>query len=110
MILNLIVSEKNFELHIEQKSFVSSADANFHDVGIDDTGMPIESNDDAPKPIHRQFGREYSAELTKRIKEVLSQYPQLFDGDISDPKIDFSRIKKACAFKSDKIFLDFLLD
>jgi hypothetical protein len=47
--------------------------------------MPIEDDADAPKPVHRQFGKEYSAELTRRIKDVLAQYPQLFDGDISTP-------------------------
>jgi hypothetical protein len=81
----VVASTRNFELNVEQKSFTSSADANFHDVGIDDGGMPIEDDTEAPKPVHRQFGKEYSAELTKRIKEVLARYPQLFDGDISTP-------------------------
>ncbi len=79
----VIASNDNFVRHVEQKRFTSATDANFHDVGIDDSGMPIESDVDAPKPVHRQFGKEYSAELTRRIKEVVARYPQLFDGDIS---------------------------
>ncbi len=82
-------SEVNLKLHNEQRSFVSSSDANYHNVGIDDSGMPIENAEEAPKPVHRQFGKEYSAALTARIKEVLDRYPQLFDGDIS----------KACDFE-----------
>lgn len=85
----VLCAEKNFTLHEEQRPFVSSSDANYHNVGIDDSGMPIENADDAPKPVHRQFGKEYSAALTARIKEVLAKYPQLFDGDIS----------KACDFE-----------
>jgi len=74
----------NFVVHEEQRQFVSSSDANFHDVGLDDGGMPVESADDMPKPVHRQFGKEYSAELTRKIKELIAKYPQLFDGDISE--------------------------
>jgi hypothetical protein len=81
----VVASTRNFELNVDQKTFTSSSDANFHDVGIDDGGMPIENNEDAPKPVHRQFGKEYSIELTRRIKEVIDRYPQLFDGDISTP-------------------------
>jgi hypothetical protein len=81
----VIASARNFELNVEQKTFTSSADANFHDVGIDDGGMPIENDEDAPKPVHRQFGKEYSVELTRRIREVLERYPELFNGDISTP-------------------------
>jgi len=74
----------NFVIHESQRQFVSAADANFHDVGLDDGGMPVESADDMPKPVHRQFGKEYSAELTRKIKELVAKYPQLFDGDISE--------------------------
>ena len=77
-------NQANFVIHNEQRRFASSSNANFHDVGLDDTGMPVESADDMPKPVHRQFGKEYSADLTKRIKAVLDKYPQLFDGDISE--------------------------
>ena len=45
--------------------------------------------------MHRQFGKEYSAALTLRIKEVLDRFPQLFDGDIST----------ACAFDEMDIIL-----
>jgi hypothetical protein len=74
---------RNFIINVEQKRFVSASQANYHDIGIDDGGMPIESVEDTPKPVHRQFGKEYSAELTRRIKEVLARFPDLFDGDIS---------------------------
>jgi len=77
--------ENNFVMHVEQRKFVPACDANAIDVGIDAGGMPVEDLDDAPRPVQRQFGREYSNELTRRIKEVLDRYPQLFDGDISTP-------------------------
>ena len=74
----------HFVVHDVQRPFVSASDANFHDVGLDDAGMPIEAADDMPKPVHRQFGKQYSAELTAKIKEILDRFPQLFDGDISE--------------------------
>jgi hypothetical protein len=75
----------HFVLHDQQRPFVSSVDANFNSVGIDDGGMPVEDIEAAPRPVHRQFGKEYSASLTLRIKELLSKYQKLFDNDISEP-------------------------
>jgi hypothetical protein len=77
--------EENFVLHNEQRSFATAVDANFHEVGIDDGGMPIEDVESAPRPVHRQFGKQYSAALTLRINELLDKYKKLFDDDISEP-------------------------
>jgi hypothetical protein len=60
----------------------SSAEAGFLDVGIDDTGQPT---GEAPQMIHRQFGAEYSAELTRKIEDLKKRYPTVFTKDVSEP-------------------------
>jgi hypothetical protein len=80
----VLVHPKNLQVDVDQRAFVSSADANFHNVGIDDGGMPLEDVEDAPRPVHRQFGKPYSAELTARIQALLAKYKSLFDEDISE--------------------------
>jgi hypothetical protein len=79
------VHPMNIRIDESQRQFVSSVDANFNSVGIDDSGMPLEDLEEAPRPVHRQFGKEYSAELTARIQALLSKYKSLFDDDISEP-------------------------
>jgi hypothetical protein len=81
----VLVHPKNIQIDIDQRKFVSSADANFHSVGIDDGGMPVEDVEDAPRPVHRQFGKAYSAALTARIQTLLAKYKELFNNDISEP-------------------------
>lgn len=60
----------------------SSAVAGFLDAGIDETGQPT---GEAPQMIHRQFGAEYSAELTRKIEELKLRYPTVFTKDVSEP-------------------------
>jgi hypothetical protein len=81
----VLVHPKNLQLDVDQRKFVSSTDANFHSVGIDDGGMPLEDVENAPRPVHRQFGKEYSAALTARIQALLNKYKELFNNDISEP-------------------------
>jgi hypothetical protein len=66
----------------QQLSVPSSADAGFDDVGIDSTGLP---DAELKCLAHRQFGKEYSAALTKRIEELKSRYPTVFTEDVSEP-------------------------
>ena len=62
--------------------------------GIDQsTGQP--TLDPLAKPVHRQYGNPYSAELTKKINELLLKYKVVFSKDITTP----------CKFKPMKIEL-----
>ena len=62
--------------------------------GIDmSSGQP--TLDPLSKPVHRQYGNQYSPELTKRINELLERYKHVFGKDISVP----------CKFKPMKIEL-----
>jgi hypothetical protein len=81
----VLVHPKNLQVELDQRHFVSSVDANFNTVGIDDSGMPLEDVEEAPRPVHRQFGKAYSTTLTARIQELLAKYKSLFDEDISVP-------------------------
>jgi hypothetical protein len=68
---------------LEQKRSVpSGASAGFDDVGIDDAGQP---NIETKLLAHRQFGEEYSEELTKRINELKARYPKVFTTDVTEP-------------------------
>ena len=68
---------------LEQKRAVpSGASASFEDVGIDDSGQP---NIELKTLKHRQFGDEYSAALTARIKLLIEKYPTVFSTDVSEP-------------------------
>jgi hypothetical protein len=66
----------------QQRAVPSGASANFEDVGIDETGQP---NIELKLLAHRQFGEEYSAELTARIKLLKEQYPAVFTTDVTEP-------------------------
>jgi hypothetical protein len=81
----VLAHPKNLQVELDQRQFVSSVDANFNTVGIDDSGMPLEDIEAAPRPVHRQFGKAYSTALTARIQELLAKYKSLFDDDISVP-------------------------
>jgi hypothetical protein len=59
------------------------------DVAIDETGQP---SGDGPHLAHRQFGEEYSAELSERIRQLRSKYPQVFTKDVSEP-CDFEEME-----------------
>ena len=62
--------------------------------GIDHlSGQP--TLDPLEKPIHRQYGKQYSADLTEKIKQLLEQYKDVFGKDISTP----------CKFRPMKIAL-----
>ena len=41
--------------------------------------------DPLEKPVHRQYGKQYSAELTARINTLLEQYKDVFGKDLSKP-------------------------
>lgn len=52
--------------------------------GIDQqSGQP--TLDPLEKPVHRQYGKEYSAALTAKIKQLLEKYKDVFGKDISTP-------------------------
>ena len=56
----------------------------FRSCGIDpSTGQP--TLDPLAKPVHRQFGKEYSPALTARINELLKKYTHVFGKDITKP-------------------------
>jgi hypothetical protein len=76
----------------QAKSRPSSHEAGFLDVAIDETGQPT---GDLPSIVHRQFGSEYSKELTAKIEQLKSRYPAVFTKDVSEP----------CAFEKMKIRL-----
>jgi hypothetical protein len=71
------------QLHsLEQsRSRPSPAQAGFDDVGIDPSGQP---NSDSTLLAHRQFGAEYSAELTARIEALKARYPNVFTDDVTE--------------------------
>jgi hypothetical protein len=66
----------------QQRSVPSAAQAGFDDVGIDESGQP---NIECKALAHRQFGEEFSAELTKRINLLKEKYPTVFTTDVSEP-------------------------
>lgn len=80
---------KKLELLQQQQSVPSGAQAGFDDVGIDDAGLP---NIELKSLAHRQFGEEYSAELTQRIEKLKALYPTVFTTDVSEP-CDFEPMK-----------------
>jgi len=52
--------------------------------GIDpSTGQP--TLDPLAKPVHRQYGKEHSKELTARIAALLEKYKHVFGKDVSQP-------------------------
>lgn len=62
--------------------------------GIDmSSGQP--TLDPLSKPVHRQYGKQYSSELTKKINDLLEKYKHVFGKDVSQP----------CKFKPMKIDL-----
>jgi hypothetical protein len=66
----------------------------FADCGIEkESGQP--TLDPLERPVHRQYGKEYSAALTARIEAILKKYEHVFGKDIS----------QACKFKPMKIEL-----
>ena len=64
------------------RSIPSSADAGFDDVGIDASGQP---DIDLKNIVHRQFGAEYSKDLTRRIEALKAQFPSVFTNDVTEP-------------------------
>ncbi len=60
----------------------AGAELSFEDVGIDEAGQP---NIELKNVAHRQFGSEYSAELSKRIAELKGRFPQVFTNDVTEP-------------------------
>ena len=76
----------------QQRYTPAGSKLSFEDVGIDDAGQP---NIELKKTAHRQFGAEYSAELTKRIAELKGRFPQVFTDDVTEP----------CEFEAMKIKL-----
>jgi hypothetical protein len=73
----------------QQRSIPANAQINFEDVGIDESGQP---NIELKNIAHRQFGKEYSAELTARIEELKKSFPKVFTEDVSEP-CDFEPMK-----------------
>ena len=62
--------------------------------GIDkSTGQP--TLDPLAKPIHRQYGKQYSPELTAKIEALIAKYKEVFGKDITTP----------CKFRAMKIEL-----
>jgi hypothetical protein len=62
--------------------------------GIDkSTGQP--TLDPLAKPIHRQYGKQYSPELTAKIEALIAKYKEVFGKDITTP----------CKFRAMKIDL-----
>ena len=59
-----------------------STDAGFLDVAIDETGQPT---GEPPSVVHRQFGAEYSKELTAKIEELKARFPAVFTKDVTEP-------------------------
>jgi transposase InsO family protein len=76
----------------QQRSVPTGAQMSFEDVGIDAAGQP---NIELKSMAHRQFGSEYSAELTKRIEGLRSRFSHVFTEDVSEP----------CEFEAMKIKL-----
>jgi hypothetical protein len=76
--------------HIEQqRSIPSGARASLEECGIDAAGQP---NIELRSLAHRQFGAEYSKELTLRIEALKARFPQVFTEDVSEP-CDFEPMK-----------------
>jgi hypothetical protein len=80
---------KKLGLLDQQRAVPAGADAGFDDVGIDESGQP---NVELKTLAHRQFGEEYSAELTARIQLLKAKYPKVFTTDVSEP-CDFEPMK-----------------
>ncbi len=76
----------------QAKARPAGHEAGFLDVAIDEAGQPT---GELPPIAHRQFGSEYSAQLTQKIEELKKQYPQVFTSDVSEP----------CGFEKMKIIL-----
>ncbi len=66
----------------QQRAVPSGSSAGFDDVGIDDAGQP---NVESKSLAHRQFGEEYSKELTVRINKLKERFPKVFTTDVSEP-------------------------
>jgi hypothetical protein len=63
---------------------VNAATADLADMGIDhESGNP--TLDPEHRPIHRQFGKEISAALTKKIQLLKEKYKEIFSTDIRKP-------------------------
>jgi hypothetical protein len=59
-------------------------DLTFADCGVDaESGQP--TLDPLQRPVHRQYGKEFSPELTAKINELLKKYEKVFSKDISQP-------------------------
>ena len=68
--------------HAQGRARPAGPEAGFLDVAIDETGQPT---GDVPSIAHRQFGAEYSKELTKRIESLKGRFPHVFTKDVSEP-------------------------
>jgi len=59
-------------------------DLTFADCGIDtESGQP--TLDPLERPVHRQYGKQVSAELTARIADILKKFEDVFGKDITQP-------------------------
>jgi hypothetical protein len=81
------VSEHNLRPHEEMRKKsgpITVANCDYEDIGIDkETGQP--TLDPTERPIHRQFGKAHSDALTKRIKDLVAKYKNVFSTDIKKP-------------------------
>lgn len=66
----------------QRLSVPTGAQAGFDDVGIDAAGQP---NVEIKSVAHRQFGKEYSEQLTKRIEALKAKFPTVFTTDVTEP-------------------------
>jgi hypothetical protein len=73
---------KKLALLEQQRAIPSGAQAGFDDVGIDAAGQP---NIELKSLAHRQFGEEYSEELTRRITVMKAAYSNVFSTDVTEP-------------------------
>ena len=63
---------------------ISSATADLEDMGIDhESGNP--TLDPNHRPVHRQFGKAISLELTEKIRLLKNKYKEIFSTDIRQP-------------------------
>jgi len=83
---------KNLPIAEQAASRPASSNAGFLDIAIDETGQPT---GELPQLAHRQFGSEYSQQLTKQIEQLKCRFPHVFTKDVSEP----------CAFEKMKIRL-----
>lgn len=73
---------KRLDDHERVLSRPSPSSAGFIDVGVDINGQPTV---DESLLAHRQFGKYYSEQLTRRIELLKKRYPHVFTTDVTEP-------------------------